>query len=343
MSSSKNNIDLLNIDVFKDIKPEGFVNNEALKAGLQNFAEILQIVKKLVILRDEVTLPTEFTGQINAWENLMKDWVRRFEEAGVGHSSEIVQQKDSLLKQIQSIRNKTFDLNDNNNNKMIAFLTAASLYKENQDSFDYAKKRLDDILKEFSTDIIQTKKNAEDSDKILEELRKKTQEEVVSDYALIFSTEENNHANFSKKWLWASIVQAITLILAVYLIQSYGWLDFEILNESGYVVRYSYTNLTSKLILYLLLLFALKFSVKQYNINSHLKTLSAHRKNALNSYKLFSHSISTDDDTTRNALMLQVAKSIYDYTQSTGYLNDKGSSSSEIIELTKIVGNKGMS
>ena len=37
--------------------------------------------------------------------------------------------------------------------------------------------------------------------------------------------------------------------------------------------------------------------------------------------------------------MIQVAKAIYEHTQSTGYLNEKGSNvNSGIIELTKIIG-----
>jgi hypothetical protein len=115
-------------------------------------------------------------------------------------------------------------------------------------------------------------------------------------------------------------------------------LQTEIFNEAGKFIRYDFTALVTKILIIAVIIFLMSFSFKQYSVNRHLQTLNTQRQKALNSYKLFTESISKDDTNSHNALMIQVAKAIYE-PQSTGFLNEKGQQiNSGIVELTKIIG-----
>ena len=87
-------------------------------------------------------------------------------------------------------------------------------------------------------------------------------------------------------------------------------------------------------------IYGIGFSVKQFSINKHLFTLNKHRENALNSYKLFSGTIGSDDPQARSQLMLQVARAIYEHGSS-GYLVQRGDMKEpSIIELTRFLTTK---
>ena len=99
--------------------------------------------------------------------------------------------------------------------------------------------------------------------------------------------------------------------------------------------------MVTKVLVIAVVIFLMSFSFKQYSINKHLQTLNTQRQKALNSYKLFTTSISKDDTNSHNALMIQVAKAIYE-PQSTGFLNEKGQQvNSGLVEITKLIGQNG--
>ena len=99
--------------------------------------------------------------------------------------------------------------------------------------------------------------------------------------------------------------------------------------------------LIRKLFIIALIVFSLSFSFRQFLINKHLFTLNRHRETTLNSFRLFIETIDKDDISIRNALMLEVAKSIYEQGK-TGYLSEKGKETTRpsIVELHKLIQNK---
>ena len=68
----------------------------------------------------------------------------------------------------------------------------------------------------------------------------------------------------------------------------------------------------------------------------NLCTTNTHRQNALNSFELFSRSIPEGDNTIRQQLILEVAKTIYSPGQ-TGYLGGKEQIRTGLPDFTKII------
>jgi hypothetical protein len=171
-------------------------------------------------------------------------------------------------------------------------------------------------------------KQIHDLQKILKDQAGK---KVAADYSKIFQRQEEVHASIAKSWLkWTVSVAVCTLAL---LILSFTFDIFHIYGKTGI----NYPNIFSKLVVVSLLIYCITFCARQYSVNKNLESINNHRKNALNSFALFIETISPEDANTRNTLILQVAKAIYDNVGS-GYLPNQDVSSPNIIELTKYVG-----
>ncbi|WP_343703979.1 hypothetical protein [Chitinophaga sp.] len=181
------------------------------------------------------------------------------------------------------------------------------------------------------------------ADDVLNELSKKASEEVVSNYAKIFEKEELANKKISRIWFISSISIVTAFIIFIIISSNIDLMNIYQPGLDKSLSTINYSNLVSKIIVVSIGLYLISFNFKQFSIAKHLQTVNSHRKNALNSYKLFSSSINSEDMASRNALMLQVAKAIYEYN-TTGYLSSKQAegSNSGFFEITKFVSeNKG--
>lgn len=196
----------------------------------------------------------------------------------------------------------------------------------------------EEILKRTDLMSSQVQDRITKADTLIQALNKKASEEVVANYAKIFEEEEGINEKLSKKWFITSISVATAFLIFILASSYFDFLNVYHGTTNASLGTINYSNLTSKIIIVSVWLYFISFSFKQYSINKHLQTLNSHRKNALNSYKLFSGSIDTEDAASRNALMLQVAKAIYEYN-TTGYLSNKQAegSNSGLLEITKYI------
>ena len=96
-----------------------------------------------------------------------------------------------------------------------------------------------------------------------------------------------------------------------------------------------------RLLIVSFLIYVVSFLIKQYSVQKHLQAVNKHRANTLNSYKLFIQSLENADSGTKQSLMVEIARAIYESGQ-TGYINSKDDSGGipSILEITKMV-NKG--
>lgn len=157
------------------------------------------------------------------------------------------------------------------------------------------------------------------------ELEEKAVEASVSNYAKVFEKEANKH-NYAS-WIWLGFAIALS---GVTLCVIWAYFDYHPLysNQLSYIV--------TKITVLLLLFFLVTFLFKQFSVNRHLYTLNKHRENTLNSYKLFIEGLGESEMDVRNAIMMQVAKAIYEQGKS-GYINEKGSDmeTPSVIELIR--------
>lgn len=337
--------DKLNIRDFEldKINAYGIINEEKLQKVINQLKILKDMIDEMTLARDQSEVPRFLFNRITDFETALREYIIRLEDKPVNTSDDLVtRKKDQLIQEINSFYQNSINLQNSSSNKLIEFYTIVKAFRKTENKsineLNSIKEEFNKSLKDSFNLTEELKSKVNDSDAILNELKKKTSEQTVSDYAVVFETEASTYKNIAKRWLITGIIMSLIFMATVILIASFNFLSTEVYNETGEFIRYNFTNLASKLFLIALQIFLISFSFKQFNINNHLKTLNQHRLNALNSYKLFTRSIVGDDHTSRNALMVQVAKAIYEHSQSTGYLNDRNQVNSGIIELTKIIG-----
>ncbi len=195
-------------------------------------------------------------------------------------------------------------------------------------------------------------KSTKNVNELLNLLQSKASGETVQDYAKIFENEAQKHSSFrlftdwknikigsAQIWLCFSIVFIISFIIIIKYLNSIYPIHFEISKGVPNSVGAITLELFTRILIISFAIYIITFTFKQYNVHNHLYTVNKHRQNTLNSFKLFISSLDPTDIVTRNALMMEVAKAIYESGQS-GYISNKdsGDSNPSIIEMTRFVG-----
>ena len=236
----------------------------------------------------------------------------------------------SVRNKISSFYSRFFDMSPTN--KYLFCCNSIKLFEKEDNAA--LNLQTDDLIQKLNE---QNQKAGE----LIKNLETRAGEIVVTDYAKIFETQEINHKTAANWWLGFAIPVTIGSIICLVLSIRNDWFQInnQIFENNILISKINYANLVTKILVVSLVLFLISFFYRQYGVNKNLQTINNHRKNALNSYKLFVESIGTEDVASRNALMLQVAKAIYE-NSSTGYISTKSEdSSSSVIELTKFVSN----
>ncbi len=170
-------------------------------------------------------------------------------------------------------------------------------------------------------------------DNILEEVRRKTSKIPISDYAAIFKVQATQNNRAAYIWLTVGIFMILTFVIYIFCFDIGRLLPSQTIG----VTSYNIDNIVLKILLFSIYIFMISFSMKQFSINRHLATINKHRQNGFNSFILFSESINKEDSTLRHELILQLAKVVYEQSN-TGYLGEKGSGiNSSIVEITKMI------
>lgn len=326
------------------IKPIGFIDQNKLKSALDQLSEIRSIVIEMLEINEKLKLPPPITGKITSFNNAILNFYKQIEKTETGGPDQIARTKDQYLTQINQYYSQCFNIEkQNNTNRLIEYYSIVKSFNQNNEEvteeIDRIKNDFLEKIKESQEVIDNLKNNSSESESILNELKKKISSQTVSDYAIVFENEASKYKKLSENWIKTGIILSIVFVVLIIVVASFQILPSETYSAEGDFLRYNFSNLLTKLIVIAVLIFLMSFSFKQYSINKHLQTLNTHRQNALNSYQLFTKSIVGDDTNSRNALMIQVAKAIYEHTQSTGFLNEKGQNvNSGIVELTKIIG-----
>lgn len=330
---------------FDKIEPKGFVDNNKAKSALEKLKELKIMIDEMLDINDNIKLPNQLASKINSFSIAVLGFINQIEQIETGGVDVIARKKEQYLSQINNYYNQCFIIenNNNNSNKLLLYYSIVKSFERNNDKInreiDTIKNSFSSIKTESQQVIENLKISNNESESILNELKKKISNQTVSDYAIVFENEAKKYKLLSEKWIKTGIILSIAFVILILVTAIFKILPTEVFTNEGVLLRYDFSNLLTKIIIVAVLIFLMSFSFKQYSINKHLQTLNTHRQNALNSYQLFTKSIIGDDTNSRNALMIQVAKAIYEHTQSTGFLNEKGQNvNSGIVELTKIIG-----
>lgn len=329
-----------------------FEVNDILRVdlGIKSFAELKNPLNEINLMIKEMIEYSElndhiphgikeqvltFVTQYNDFSNSLKSY-----NLDVDASSSF-RKRTTLINNIKEWYKNIYSGKDSSTQGSNFLLVYNTIKTFNLTSFQNDKKEIE-LLKQ---ELISTTKKADD---LFIQLQSKATEETVQDYALIFQLQARQHSfwSFSISPFILKFGNAqIWLVISILVLSTFAWfainlnsiIPIDLNNDSSVVTM----ELLSRLLIVSVSVYMISFCFKQYNVQNHLATLNKHRQNTLNSFKLFISSIDQSDSTTRNALMIEVAKAIYENGNS-GYISSKdgGDSSPSIIEMTRIVGQK---
>ena len=346
--------ELPSIDLDK-IKPVGYENQNQLEFFNRTITSLRPIkdqLDRIYAVAIDTELPPQINGEVN---NMILEFIgivndlEKHKEANQS-DLEFLTLKDTLLKKInnQFIQSR---VEPNPNNKFLFMYSAIMAFKrerQDQDALDLAR-----LKSEFGAFIGEAKQHNESrlaeikqiearSINVLSEIQQKAASTVVSKYAQVFKNESKTYAKTARNWFIAGIAICLATLLLLLAFFHYPSLEVteRIVSPEKTYYLYDYSKLISKFLIVSILLFLISYAFKKFSVYKHLETINRHRQNALNSYLILSESIVGEDPTTRNSLMLQVAKSIYEHTP-TGLIptRDGDTQAPEILEITKFFAN----
>lgn len=177
--------------------------------------------------------------------------------------------------------------------------------------------------------IAELEKDRSDSRDVLQEVRKSAAEQGISQEAFFFSQESQEHEDNAKKWLWASVFATVMVTLyAVFtlFIPKIPLLSAETVPEAVQLA-------ISKLLIFLVLVFALLQCVKNYSAHRHNAVANKHRQNALMTYKTLAEAGGSQE--ARDAILQHAAAAEY-APGDTGYVRgeERGYSGNPVIGLS---------
>ncbi len=263
----------------------------------------------------------------------------------------LIERQQSIIKFNQfldRINTPYFSTNDSPVNLNLNLLTSLSLVKSlSSNEFDSKKTKeiIENEFMKFKGEYEKINAYTEQAKSLLDTIQDKSANLLATDYSNIFQIESTNFDKAATKWLYSGILAIIGFITTLFIFILFKPLPSEIIrpvyNSLGQLsdekIIYLYSNIFLKIVIFSFELYMVSFFFKQYLINKHQQVINKHRKNSLDSFELFSKSLKGDDQTSKNSLMIQVAKAIYD-NPNTGFISDKGGATGpSFVELTKFV------
>lgn len=321
--------------------PYGYLDQTKINNIKDKINEFVSSIIFMYDIIDKYKVTNDFKSLVASYDRNIVKYISNFISKPELDQASIASQKENLFTDFILFHQNNLGQRAMNNNSSLLFLSTfvkSFIINENflksnnfMNSEEFEKKQMHNFNILVS--------NAEKSSFILEVLQKRTSETPVSDYAQVFKKEHTENQLIANRFLYCGIGFSVLFILSIILFSAFGLFEIVIRDNAGKLLYYNVSNLFTKVVLVAIQVFFISFCFKQYNVNKHLATLNKHRENALNSYKLFQASIIGNDNGSHNALMIQVAKSIYEHPQSTGFLNENSQQmQSGIVELTKIIG-----
>jgi len=166
-------------------------------------------------------------------------------------------------------------------------------------------------------------KTSEEAAQILKDIRDIAAEHGVTQQAVYFSTESEEHLKIAGQWKIATIIMAVTTILfAILAILTHDYFMTQV-QQGG---TYSMVQIIiGKGIIFTILIYMLLFCSKAFASHRHNSIVNKHRQNALMTFNALTDSASNADQ--RDIVLIHAAACIYG-PQETGYTKTSNASNS---------------
>lgn len=275
-----------------------------------NFANIIQALK---IFRYNVNSPDSLKER-NELLARVKQVIKDYLTSDIG--------KDPYSQNFLSIYNAILSFVPYDNSNIVDLSNKIQIFKQ----------QLEEIAIPLESKQTELNNAQERFNALLQELEQKAKEKTTEDYADVFKNAAKFNRESSNIWLIGSFVAIVSFCFFIIYENQIITIDT---SKGATVITLEYLR---RLLIISFFIYIITFLIKQYSIKKHLETLNTHRQNTLNSYNLFLRSIGSADQDVKNALMVEVARAIYESGQ-TGYINSKddGNNAPSIMEVTKFI------
>ena len=182
-----------------------------------------------------------------------------------------------------------------------------------------------DKNEEFNAEIKQANDEAQN---VLANIRKTAAEQGVSQQAIYFKEESENHNTQSKTWLKATIWISVSLVLYAIIsifIHKIAYLKPEDLYQSIQLA-------VSKVLIFAVISYVLYLAARNFLAHKHNSIINKHRQNALMTYKAL---VDASNDIEKKEVILNYASACIFAPQTTGYSKEAGGAptAKSVVEL----------
>ena len=182
----------------------------------------------------------------------------------------------------------------------------------------------------MKSEIIKEQKDSKtESESILESMRKAAGEAGVSQNAIYFSLEAEEHKRTAENWLRVTKWMAIaTIVFAVLATVAFFWFVKDLSFEQALQLA------VAKILLFSVFYYASVWCGKNYRAYIHNYVINKHRQNGLSTFQAFVKA--TEDQAIKNAVLLKATESIFGIANS-GFISSESeqSGSSQILEIIR--------
>lgn len=185
---------------------------------------------------------------------------------------------------------------------------------------------------EYATTQTNLQKLMTDAERTLTAAKEAAADIGITSEAKHFQTEASRHARAAQGWLCAAAIVALGIIM--YTLKVLEPHLQQIIKAPNTTAQTILPVTIARLVIVSVLWYALIWTTRNFAASRHNFVINRHRENAISTFRAFVES-PRDDQQTRNAILMQAAKCIFDPQQS-GYLrtdSDQPAPSGQIIEI----------
>ncbi len=325
-------LDLNNLESPNILTESDKIIFNSLKNRLSEILSLLKRAASIASLQQQVpsSIRSNFTS-------IAEEFLNNYNEINQlkfnGETAIVIEQFKNKINRVENYCSTFYNVNTTPN----ALSTISCLLFYSKDFDEDIKSDLSNLKKDLELEVTKAKG-------LQAELTKSASVVTISNYAQTFNQQEIKYKNAALMWCVFGFVIFISFIITLICSIHCNWFPNTTILTSKYSSListkeiFNYPILITKAFIISMFVYIITFCFKQYNINKHLEVIHQHKKNSLNSYRLFEASLQNIDDTIKNTLLREVAKAIYSIPNSGFVSNEKNSNSeSNFFDITKVV------
>jgi hypothetical protein len=186
--------------------------------------------------------------------------------------------------------------------------------------------KIQGIIQQANEATKELEEKKEQSKKILDDIKKVAAEQGVSQQAIYFNTESDEHKESASNWLISTCI--FSSVLGLYSILTIFLHKIPVLAPENNFQNIQLT--VSKILIFGVISFMLYLSARNYTTHKHNMVVNKHRENALKTYQSLVDASKNNDN--KDIILTHASACIFS-PQITGYTKNGNSSSKSVIEL----------